>query len=188
MWYKIQLWDTIGATCINTFDGRRQKSSPIYKHFVNEHDAATPNLCAFVTSSTCLKNATQNSTVSLNRYFLFAILNRTRTRKLTRACRKYLFKEFTFVSTLIIRGSKLFKYIWMIYVLYSLHGKGITMTSKRCLFTLLFTCFCFNLLKREIIFKKGSVTMDNKKRKRPLVLCLSFRSPSLRCAFFLPSP
>ena len=30
--------------------------------------------------------------------------------------------------------------------------------------------------------------MDNKKRKRPLVLCLSFRSPSLRCAFFLPSP
>ena len=36
---------------MKTFDGRRQKSSPIYKHFANEHDAATPNLCAFVTSS-----------------------------------------------------------------------------------------------------------------------------------------
>ena len=75
----------------------------------------------------------------------------------------------------------------MIYVLYSLHGKGITMTSKRCLFTLLFTCFCFNLLKREIILKKGSVTMDNKKRKRPLVLCfiLPISLPALRFLFTL---
>lgn len=74
----------------------------------------------------------------------------------------------------------------MIYVLYSLHGKGVTMTSKRRLFSLLFTCFCFT--KKRNNFKKkgkrnGGQEKEGKASRSLFVLPISL--PVLRFIFTL---
>ena len=98
---------------------------------------------------------------------------------------KHLFKEFTFVSMLIILGSKLFKYIWKIYVLYSLHGKDVTMTSRRRLFSVLFTCFCFT--KKRNNLKKGKRNGGQQKERKTSrsLFVLPISLPALRFLFTL---